>query len=219
LPAVGDLAARYASALLDPNTNPSKANALLLDAVETGLSPTAIAVEIIPAALAAVGRAWEEGEASVADEHLATEAVKAALRDLATRFPRHAPREATIVIAAVEGELHSLGSRMLGDILEADGWDVLYVGAAAPTDALVGLVRDRAPTVVALSTTLSTHLPALEDAVARLRAPDMPPTFVLVGGQACAAQPDLAERLGADACELRADTAVELLRELGASDR
>jgi MerR family transcriptional regulator, light-induced transcriptional regulator len=118
------------------------------------------------------------------------------------------------VIAAVEGELHALGSRVLGDMLEADGWSVLYVGAAVPTDALVALVRDRAPTVVALSTAVSTHLPALQDAVTRPRAPDMRPTFVLVGGQACAAQPGLADRLGADACELRADTAVELLRQL-----
>jgi methanogenic corrinoid protein MtbC1 len=208
------LGEQYAEALLKPGSNPSDARHVIDQALAAGISPLQLYVEVIPEALYEVGRRWERGEISVAEEHLATAAAQAVLRDLSRRLPASARNGKTAVVAAVEGELHELGPRVLADLLESDGWRVLYVGAATPTDALVRLTEERRPDVVALSATLASQLRALADAVARIRAASSSP-FILVGGQACADVPDVATKVGADATETRADRAVALVRRVG----
>ena len=56
----------------------------------------------------------------------------------AGRAPRRGARHRrgrTALVACAEGELHSLGVRMVADFLDADGWDVLFVGALSPVEA------------------------------------------------------------------------------------
>ena len=208
---------QYTEALLSPTANPSHARHVIERALASGVPPMRLYVDIIPESLYEVGRRWERGEISVAAEHLATAAAQDVLRDLARRLPSTERNGRTAIVAAIEGELHELGARVVADLLDADGWEVFYVGAATPTSALVRLTEERRPDVVALSATLSTQLPTLADAVARLRATP-PSPFILVGGQGCAGVHNAAGRLGADACELRADLAVERLRR-AAADR
>jgi DNA-binding NarL/FixJ family response regulator len=132
------------------------------------------------------------------------------LRDLVRRVPSTEKIGKTVIVAATEGERHELGPRVVADLLIADGWEVFYVGAATPPDALALLTRERHPDAVVLCATLPAQLASLEQAVKRVRA-EAPSTFILVGGQACAGVPDLASKIGADACELRAERASELL--------
>ena len=56
------------------------------------------------------------------------------------------------MVSGTPGEQHVLGARMVADFLEADGWEVLLLGAGAPTDDLVALVTAEQPDLVALST-------------------------------------------------------------------
>ena len=211
------LVQEYTEALLSPIAIPSNARHVIDRALADGVPPLRLYVDVIPQSLYEVGRRWERGEISVAAEHMATAAAQDVLRDLARHLPSTERNGRTAVVAAIEGELHELGPRVLADLLHADGWDVLYAGAATPTNALVRLTEERRPDVVALSATLSTQLPTLADAVARVRA-TRPSPFILVGGQGCAGIRDAAKRLGADACELRADQAIDVLRR-AAMDR
>ncbi len=207
---VATLAVRYAEALLSSEGRPAEANGLILEALGAGMSPVEMCVDMLPSAMAEVGRRWEHGEASVADEHLATIAVQEMLRELVTRFPRMPARGRLVIVASVERELHDLGARIVGDLLEADGWEVLFVGAATPTTALVSLVRDRRPDVVALSASLPEHGSILADATRRLRGCGPPTPFIVVGGGALLSS-GAGEPIEADAIVARADRAVEIL--------
>ncbi len=208
-------ALEYAEALLDSNGHPADARAVIDRALDAGISPLRVFVDVVPQALHEVGNRWERGEISVAIEHLATGAAQDVFRDLARRLPSTDKNGRTAIVAAVEGELHELGPRVVADLLEADGWEVFYVGAATPTDALVWLTRERRPEAVVLSATLPAQLPTLKEAVARLRA-ERPSPFILVGGQACSGIRDIVAKVDADAYESRADLAVERLRRVGA---
>jgi methanogenic corrinoid protein MtbC1 len=98
---------------------------------------------------------------------------------------------------------------MVGDFLEAEGWEVLELGASMPAGDLAGLVHDEQPDLVGLSTSTSGRLDAARDAIAQLRAlPDAP--FIVVGGQVwrgCAAPTD------ADVCLTGPAELTELLAD------
>lgn len=144
-----------------------------------------------------VGERWARREASVADEHLATAVtqslVHSAFPDVfsAERVGRRA------VVSCLANERHELGGRMVADVLELAGWDTVFLGADTPLDALVGLVRTKAPDLLLLSLTIPDRLPLFVEALAVLRGefPDLP---VFAGGQAFvrAAPPVLASRTG-----------------------
>src|SRR3712207_7536505 len=49
-------------------------------------------------------------------------------------------RSRLAVVTGTPGELHALGPRVVSDLLQADGWEVLLLGAATPAPDLVALV-------------------------------------------------------------------------------
>lgn len=161
------------------------------------VAPTeAVYEELIAGALHEVGRRWEAGEVSVAEEHLATGICEIVLPDMAVRLPRAPRRLRTAIVACVPGELHAIGSRFVADFLEAAGWDVLHLGAMTPADSLAEMVVARGAEVVALSATTPGRTIAIEDACRRLRALPRPPLIAL-GGQAFPTE-DEALRAGGD---------------------
>lgn len=101
---------------------------------------------------------------------------------------------------------------MVADFLEADGWEVMLLGADVPAGEVAGLAREHAVEVVALSTALPAHLLAAGVVCAALRRLPDPP-FIVAGGQAYAGERRRALAVGAD--EL-ADDPESLLRLLAA---
>ncbi|HUR17283.1 MAG TPA: cobalamin-dependent protein [Candidatus Limnocylindrales bacterium] len=205
------LVREYVDALLDDSRSPGDADRAISQALEKGADPMWILLHLIPAALHEIGDRWQAGEISVGDEHLATGIVQGTMRDVARRLTRSSRLDRAIVVAAVGGELHDNGARLLSDMLDAHGWDAFFAGAATPVADLVRLIEERRPAAVALSITLPRYMPALEAAVRALKSQVSDAPFVVVGGQGCAGQSDLAERLGADAHARTIDEALLLL--------
>jgi methanogenic corrinoid protein MtbC1 len=141
---------------------------------------------VIAPALELVGAAWELGLISVAEEHLATAAAE---RALATLYP-HLVREprgprGRVILAAAEGERHVLGLRMVADVLEGAGFDVLYMGADVPSASLVDLAERLRPVAVGLSAAESERTGVLVETTTRLRAVGVP---VVAGGRMAPAE-------------------------------
>jgi methanogenic corrinoid protein MtbC1 len=136
---------------------------------------------LVTPALEEVGVLWESNALSVADEHVASAAAQAAVAALypQVHWPRRGPKA---IVAAVEGEHHGIGARMTADLLALDGWDDVYLGPDVPPAALAAKARDESAVLVALSTTMAAHLPALRAAVHALRE-TAPHATVLVGGR------------------------------------
>ncbi len=130
-----------------------------------------------------VGTLWENNRISVAVEHLATAITE---RLLAVVYPRlfrdeHNGRRA--IIACVPHERHQIGARMVADAFELSGWDGYFLGADTPQEALVRLVREKQPDMVALSSSLASNLDRVRDVLDRLRR-EFSGLPLIVGGQA-----------------------------------
>jgi diguanylate cyclase (GGDEF)-like protein len=159
------------------------AEGVLRRALAAGLPGPLILSRVIGPAMYEVGRRWEACGLSVADEHLATAACHQLLalvyEHLLVARPRSRSR---VLLAGVEGELHSLGLRMAADVLEGAGYDVAYLGADVPSDALLDAVARFQPALVGLTATSAATAGIAAGLIAGLRGVD-PGLAIVVGGQ------------------------------------
>ena len=128
-----------------------------------------------------VGDRWERGEISVAQEHFATDLISGRLRGLGREWGDGLGPSA--VLACPPGERHDVGLLCCGLALDRRGWRVTYLGADTPVDALEGVVRTVAPSVVVIGSILPEPLHAAAPALSRL-AETVP--VAVGGGGACA---------------------------------
>jgi MerR family transcriptional regulator, light-induced transcriptional regulator len=98
---------------------------------------------VIAPAMWRIGELWEQGEISVADEHLATALTHQAMAGIYGPSLGHKVKPGRILMAAVEGEQHALGLRMAADVVELAGYETIYLGADVPTADLLQAVTAR----------------------------------------------------------------------------
>jgi methanogenic corrinoid protein MtbC1 len=176
--------------------NRKEALRLLVDeGLLRGVPLQVLHLEVIKKAQYEIGRMWQENLISVAQEHLATAISQLALSHLYRHLPRDPPNGKVVLVACVEGELHELGARMASDFLEMAGFDVRFLGANVPPEHLARMVREVRPDLLALSVTMTYHLPQLREAVKHARevTPHLP---IAVGGLAFQWAPELVDDLG-----------------------
>ncbi|MFF9279837.1 MerR family transcriptional regulator [Streptomyces griseosporeus] len=106
--------------------------------------------EVIVPTLQAVGRKWEDsGERYVEVEHLLSWHVSGALRRAAPPVDADRPG-ASVLLACVPGERHTLPLEVLAAALAEQGLPVRMFGGALPVDSLVAAVRRTGPALVGL---------------------------------------------------------------------
>lgn len=207
---VGFPTGRFVDLLIGPS--PRAARSAVLGLIGEGMSPRRIYIDVLAPAMQEVGRRWQIGVATVAQEHLATAIVRSVMATLAPQLEEPPPVARRIILACSEGEMHDVGLRMVGDFLEADGWETMYLGAVTPGFDLVDMVSTTHPDAIGISTALTTHLDSVAATIGALRANADPP-LILVGGRAYGDDPELARRIGADVFATDAEEASKVLRE------
>jgi methanogenic corrinoid protein MtbC1 len=176
-------------------------------------------LSVIQPAMYAIGERWEAGEVSVAGEHLASAITNRVVAGLSTGRKLERPWRGLAVVSAAPNEFHELGAWMVSDLLEADGWEVSYLGANTPTDDLVALVGARQPALLALSVTMPFSLERTRAIIAAVKArPRTPPVRFLVGGRVFNDQPELWREVGADAWARDAHDAILAARGFGRTE-
>jgi methanogenic corrinoid protein MtbC1 len=193
---------------------------IVAEARAAGHSIEALYLEVLQAALREVGRLWQMNEMTVAQEHLATVITQGAMARLYEDIFRQqesaaATKRPLLVGACAPRERHEIGLRMLCDLLELDGWDTVYLGASVPDEALVVMLQERRPEVLALSASTTPQITDLEATIRRVRAELETPPFIIVGGRAFLDDPALAARIGADGVAPDAREAVRMLARHG----
>ena len=151
---------------------------------ERSLSAAAIRTHVIRAAQEEIGARWQRNEISIAQEHMATAISQLALAELFRDEQPSAPNGRKVIVACVEGEMHEFPARLVADELDVAGFDVRFLGANVPLEALVSFIAREDPDLVVLSATMAFHADAVRAAVHRVRsaAPALP---VAIGGQVC----------------------------------
>jgi methanogenic corrinoid protein MtbC1 len=187
-----------------------RAMTVVRKALKLGWTVDDIRFHLITPALHDVGRQWERGAIGVGDEHLATSICEWLLFTLAGRTRRHPRAGRRALVGCSEGELHSLGARIVAHVLSEQGWSVLYLGASTPTAEWSRIVYARRPDVAVLTTTMPAALEAVGPSVSAIRSV-RPECRTVIGGQAYHGVSSAASDFGADLLVLDAGALVRQL--------
>jgi methanogenic corrinoid protein MtbC1 len=160
-------APRYRQVALSGNHR--AADALMSAAMDSGCTLSEAAVRLVQPAMYDIGRLWQENHITVAQEHLATSISQNVLAHAYMRGEFAPSVGRTVVFAAVAGNHHCLGLRMLSDAFETIGWDALYLGANVPVTDLIRQTDASGPDLLCLSLALPAQLAVARETVERLK--------------------------------------------------
>jgi len=191
------LASRYLELLLHKQA--ATAIMLLLNTVQDGLPLKELYLQILQPTQYELGRLWQTGQINVAEEHYCTAATQQVMTRL---YPRifSTPKNGRVLVATcVWGELHEIGLRMVADLFELEGWDTHFFSSNTPFDELKQALGDYHANLLAISATMSAHIPEVHKLVSRTHDALFPtPVKIMVGGYPFNADPELWRRIGAD---------------------
>lgn len=118
------------------------------------------------------------------------------------------------VFGPAPGEQHTLGLSMVRDFFRAAGWQV-HSEPMEHSGALLSLLRRSRFDLVGFTLGAERHVAALKDLIGEARSLSLNPRLrVMVGGPMLLAQPDLLQRLGADATAADASRAILVAHDL-----
>lgn len=120
-----------------------------IDQLIASLSLESFLREVVLPLLQDIGERWERGEITIAQEHFASNLVRARLMALGRGWGRGTGHHA--LLAAPPGELHDLGLVVLALVLRDRGWRVTFLGADTPIETIADTTRRVAPEVIVLA--------------------------------------------------------------------
>ena len=173
------------------------AEAVVAEAMRHGSSTMDIYIEVFQTALYEVGREWENGKIPVATEHMATAITQTLMAQVYSKMSRSTENRGGAVITGVQNELHQIGGNMVADLLDANGWDVRFLGSNAPHAGILAAIEEHKPNLLGISVTVLFNLPELCRLVADVRS-RFPQIRIIVGGAAFRSCPSLWREVGAD---------------------
>lgn len=166
-------------------------------ALVSGATPAEVHLDILSPAMTSIGRRWQSGELSVADEHRASGVAQRIVARLGPRFARRGRTRGTVVVGAVTGEHHAIPGAILADLLRGRGYSVVDLGPDTPPESFVDAAQDASRLVaVVLGTIASGRDRALRRTIRHLRESGITAP-VLVGGPGVSDEAR-ARALGAD---------------------
>ncbi len=181
---------------------------LVDELIESGRDPREIIGLVLTPAIQRLGDAYGRGEVFLPQLMVAADAMKAAVARVKLHLPEGENASAgDVVFATVKGDVHSIGKDICVSMLESQGFVVTDLGVDVGRDEL--LAASDGADVVCLSALMTTTLPAMEAAVAAIKAL-APHVAVLVGGAVVTAQ--YAQDIGADGYSADAPGCVDAVR-------
>jgi MerR family transcriptional regulator, light-induced transcriptional regulator len=160
-----------------------------LDTLLANLSLETVLGEVVMPYLHELGERWERGEASVADEHFASNLLRGRLLGLARGWDRGLGPRA--LLACAPGEQHDLALIVFGLALRERGWRITYLGPDTPIDSLENAARTLEPAAVVIAVTTPQRLAGTEASLRKVAR--SVPLWIAGAG----ASPKVTEKAGA----------------------
>ena len=149
--------------------------------------------EIIAPTLVEIGERWHRDEATVVQEHFATNLLRRRLTTLFHAYDQPAAGPLAITGAA-PAEWHDLGILLVSLALRRNGWRVIYLGQNVPAAQLIESTAQLRPDLICVSVTTAKNLTALCQVSEALATLPEPRPRLAFGGLAVNADPEVRER-------------------------
>lgn len=186
---------------------------VIKDASESGMKIGDIYKYVLQPFQLELGYLWHSREIGVAQEHYATALSQFAMTLLYERIFAVPKQDKVILGTCVQGELHEFGIRMICDYMESCGWNTYYLGANMPDQAIISMIKEKKPDVIAISCTMTFNISKLHNLVNAIKQAGIT-TPIMVGGYPFDFDKYLYSKVGADAYSQDFEEAYELAEKL-----
>ena len=183
-------------------------------AIAAGIDPAEILNLGMVAAMAEVGRLFEEGEYYVPEMLIAARAMQASMVLLKPKLLQSDVKPAgKVAIGTVKGDLHDIGKNLVALMLEGAGFEICDLGTDVTPEKFVEAVRTEKASLVALSALLTTTMPSMKTIIEAISAAGLRDKVkIMVGG--APVTDAFARQVGADGYAADASRAVALAQAL-----
>jgi 5-methyltetrahydrofolate--homocysteine methyltransferase len=166
------------------------------------------------AAMAEVGRLFEEGEYFVPEMLIAARAMQHGLAVLKPHLASaNVKSQGKVVAGTVKGDLHDIGKNLVCMMLEGAAFEIVDLGSDVTPEKFVEAVRSTGADVICMSALLTTTMPNMKTTIEALKVAGLRDKVkVMVGGAPLTDQ--YAREIGADGYAADASRAVALAKSL-----
>jgi len=189
-------------------------NEKVQEALDAGIEPEEILNDGMIAAMAEVGRLFEEGEFFVPEMLVAAKTMQNGLAFLKPHLVETGVKSAgKVVLGTVKGDLHDIGKNLVGLMLKGAGFEVIDLGIDVPPEEFVAAVQAGDVKIIGLSALLTTTMLNMKSTIDALKDAGLRDNVrVMVGGAPLT--DGYAKEVGADGYAPDASRAVKLAKSL-----
>ena len=188
---------------------------LVQQALDEGIDPNVILNEGMIDAMSRVGEAFRDGKIFVPEMLIAAKAMQAGVATLKPALAAGgAVSRGKIILGTVAGDLHDIGKNLVGLMMESAGFEVIDLGVDVADETFLETYDKNPDTkIICLSALLTTTMPAMRSAVAKINAaPWRSKVKVMVGGAPITQA--FCDEIGADCYTADAASAAEAAKKL-----
>ncbi len=179
-----------------------------------GWEPYKVLTEALVEGMRIVGIDFRDGILFVPEVLLAANAMKGGMGILRPLLAETgAPKQGSMVIGTVKGDIHDIGKNLVGMMLEGAGFDIYNIGINNDADAFLAALDEHKPDFLGMSALLTTTMPYMKVVIDTMKERGIRDDYtVLVGGAPL--NEAFADSVGADAYCRDAAVAVETAKAM-----
>lgn len=129
-----------------------------------------------------VSRLWDEGVYFLPQVILASDAMNAGIALCEEAMGKSMDKKGKVVTHTAEGDIHDIGQVIVNALLNANGFEVINLGADVPVDKVVEACRVNNPVMVTGTALMTTTMTAFPKIASQLKRLGLAIPFVCGGG-------------------------------------
>lgn len=146
-------------------------------------------LDVINSALIAgmneVSRLWDEGTYFLPQVILSADAMSVGIALCEEKMGKAMDRKGKVVTHTAEGDIHDIGQVIANALLNANGFEVINLGADVPVDKVVAACKEHKPCMVTGTALMTTTMTAFPKIAHQLKASGIEIPFICGGGAVC----------------------------------
>ncbi len=161
-----------------------------------------------------IGKKFKNNEVFIPEVLIATRAMKAGM-DIIKPLLTHERSKfrAKIVMGTVKGDLHDIGKKIVGMILENEGYEIIDIGIDVSKERFLRTIKTESPEIIGMSSLLTTTMGYMREVIEAIENAKLRQNIKIIIGGAPVTQ-TFADEIKADGYAPDGPSAVDLVRVL-----
>lgn len=177
----------------------NEARDLIIRMYKSGVDIDWIYLNVLERSQKDLGLLWELGEVDVWTEHYVSENTLDIMRELKSYQINQEDKHVSLICFTAGPEQHNIGIKMISDLLEIEGYNVIYLGSNLPTLSIIDAIKRNNPKFIAISVTIANNIESAKIIIKSIRNSFKNKSpLIIIGGMAFINIDDVCKETDAD---------------------